>query len=181
MNEQYIDLIVAGEYWDKSYKQFEIGPVKGQWTAITSYTWLWCEHKEKIYNSIRTEFAEYVDEIVDDCLTYCMNSTFGTKEEVVWNSKWRWDNWEESLEKETVPVKETVDDDCEEEDENWEDNPYEEYTIQASRECVQTWTHTVQARSSCEAYRLVQEDTDGSTHDENDDYDNYGEISWEII
>ena len=79
------------------------------------------------------------------------------------------------------PVKETVDDDCEEEDENWEDNPYEEYTIQASRECVQTWTHTVQARSSCEAYRLVQEDVDGSTHDQNDDYDEYGDIDWEII
>ena len=78
-------------------------------------------------------------------------------------------------------VKVTADDECEEDDENWEDNPYEEYTIQASRECVQTWTHTVQARSSCEAYRLVQEDTDGSTNDENDDYDNYGEISWEII
>ena len=79
------------------------------------------------------------------------------------------------------PVKEVLTDDCEEEDENWEENEYEEYTIQASRSCVQTWTHTVQARSSCEAYRLVQEDPDGSTHDENDDYDSYGDIDFEII
>lgn len=77
-------------------------------------------------------------------------------------------------------VKETIDDDCEDE-EGWEENEYSEYTIQASRSCVQTWTHTVQARSSCEAYRLVQEDEDGSTHDQNDDFDDYGEIDYEII
>jgi len=50
-----------------------------------------------------------------------------------------------------------------------------------SRTCVQTWTHTVMARSSCEAYRKVNEDPDGSTHDENDDLDQYGEIDYEII
>jgi hypothetical protein len=72
-----------------------------------------------------------------------------------------------------------IDDDCEDE-EGWEDNEESEYTIQASRTCVQTWTHTVIARSSCEAYRKLHED-EGSTHDENDDYDQYGEIDWEII
>lgn len=77
-------------------------------------------------------------------------------------------------------VKNVVTDDCEDE-EGWEENEETEYTIQASRSCVQTWTHTVMARSSCEAYRKVQEDPDGSTHDENDDYDQYGEIDYEII
>jgi len=77
-------------------------------------------------------------------------------------------------------VKNIVTDDCEDE-EGWEDNEETEYTIQASRTCVQTWTHTVMARSSCEAYRKVQEDPDGSTHDENDDYDQYGDIDYEII
>lgn len=78
-------------------------------------------------------------------------------------------------------VKNVITDDCEEEDENWEQNEEQEYTIQASRTCVQSWTHTVMARSSCEAYKKVQDDPDGSTHDENDDYDQYGEIDWEII
>ena len=77
-------------------------------------------------------------------------------------------------------VKNVVNDDCEDE-EGWEDNEETEYTIQASRTCVQSWTHTVMARSSCEAYRKVQEDPDGSTHDENDDLDQYGEIDYEII
>lgn len=77
-------------------------------------------------------------------------------------------------------VKNVVNDDCEDE-EGWEDNEETEYTIQASRTAVQTWTHTVMARSSCEAYRKVQEDPDGSTHDENDDFDQYGEIDYEII
>jgi hypothetical protein len=79
-----------------------------------------------------------------------------------------------------VDTKVLVNDDCEDE-EGWEDNEETEYTIQASRTCVQTWTHTVMARSACEAYRLVQEDPDGSTHDENDDYNDYGNIDYEII
>ena len=87
------------------------------------------------------------------------------------------DKFERPLEK----VKEVITDDCEDEEQGWEENEYSEYTIQASRSCVQTWTHTVQARSSCEAYRLVQEDEDGSTHDQNDDYDGYGEIDYESI
>jgi hypothetical protein len=68
-------------------------------------------------------------------------------------------------------------DDCEDE-EGWEDNEEQEYTIQCSRTCVQSWTHTVMARSTCEAYRKAQE---GEGHDENDDFDNYGEIDYESI
>lgn len=66
---------------------------------------------------------------------------------------------------------------CEDE-EDWEDNEESEYTIQCSRTCVQTWTHTVMARSTCEAYRKAQE---GEGHDENDDYDDYGDIDYESI
>lgn len=67
---------------------------------------------------------------------------------------------------------------CEEEDEDWVDNEEQEYTIQCSRTCVQSWTHTVMARSTCEAYRKAQ---DGEGHDENDDFDQYGEIDYEEI
>lgn len=69
-------------------------------------------------------------------------------------------------------------DECEEEDEDWENNEESEYTIQCSRTCVQSWTHTVMARSVCEAYRKAQE---GEGHDENDDFDDYGEIDYELI
>lgn len=69
-------------------------------------------------------------------------------------------------------------DECEEEDEDWENNEEEEYTIQCSRSCVQSWTHTVMARSVCEAYRKAQE---GEGHDENDDFDDYGDIDYELI
>ena len=79
-----------------------------------------------------------------------------------------------------VDTKIMLDDECEEE-EGWEDNEEQEYTIQASRTCVETWTHTVMARSTCEGYRLGQEDGDGSTHDENNDYVDYGEIDYESI
>ncbi len=86
----------------------------------------------------------------------------------------------EAMDKFNRPVIERnlISDDCEEEDENWEENEESEYTIQCSRECVQTWTHTVMARSVCEAYRKAQE---GEGHDENDDFDQYGEIDYELI
>ena len=74
-------------------------------------------------------------------------------------------------------TKKIITDDCEDE-EGWEDNEEQEYTIQASRTCVQSWTHTVMARSVCEAYRKAQE---GEGHDENDDLDQYGEIDYEDI
>lgn len=74
-------------------------------------------------------------------------------------------------------TKETISDECEDE-EGWEDNEETEYTIQASRTCVQSWTHTVMARSVCEAYRKAK---DGEGHDENDDLDQFGEIDYEDI
>jgi hypothetical protein len=76
-----------------------------------------------------------------------------------------------------VEEKKTIDDDCEEE-EGWEDNEEQEYTIQVSRSCVETWTHTVMARTVCEAYEKAKE---GEGHDENNDYDGYGELEYESI
>lgn len=69
-------------------------------------------------------------------------------------------------------------DECEEDDEDWENNEESEYTIQCSRTAVQTWTHTVMAKSTCEAYRKAQE---GEGHDENDDFNQYGDIDYESI
>ena len=76
-----------------------------------------------------------------------------------------------------APVKTVDPNECEDE-EGWEDNEEQEYTIQCSRSCVQSWTHTVMARSTCEAYRKAQE---GEGHDENDDFDEYGDIDYESI
>jgi hypothetical protein len=77
-----------------------------------------------------------------------------------------------------VETKVLLTDECEDE-EGWEDNEEQEYTIQCSRTCVESWTHTVMARSTCEAYRKVQEDGEG--HDENNDYNDYGDIDYESI
>ena len=76
-----------------------------------------------------------------------------------------------------VDSKVLLDDECEEE-EGWEDNEEQEYTIQCSRTCVESWTHTVMARTTCEAYRKAQE---GEGHDENNDYNDYGELDYESI
>jgi hypothetical protein len=78
------------------------------------------------------------------------------------------------------PIKKIDPNECEDE-EGWEDNEEQEYTIQASRTCVQTWTHTVMARTECEAIRKIQEDDMGETHDQNDDFTDYGDIDYEGI
>ena len=75
----------------------------------------------------------------------------------------------------SVSIKNDVPD---EDDEDWENNEEKEYTIQATRECVQTWTHTVKAKSAVEAYRKAE---DGEGHDENDEFGQYGDIDWEEI
>jgi len=104
----YLTPISNGEYWNKSWRQFEIGPIKGGWTVHSSYAWLWCTHKENIYKSIRKEFAEYIDDKVDDCLTYCKNSTLGIEEDITWENKWRWDIWEEVGNREAQVLEESV-------------------------------------------------------------------------
>lgn len=89
------------------------------------------------------------------------------------------DQFERPIEKvKTIKV-----DECDEDNDDPDSMSEEdvEYTIQASRTCVQIWTHTVMARSECEAIRKIQNDDDGSTHDQNDDFTDYGEIDYESI
>jgi hypothetical protein len=130
-----------------------------------------------IYHSKETdETPEYIEIGVDGSEASSLAFKFySLKELIQFRNKLTEsiDEFKRPLEEE----KELITDDCEEE-EGWEDNEEQEYTIQASRTCVQSWTHTVMARSVCEAYRKAK---DGEGHDENDDLDQYGEIDWEDI
>jgi radical SAM superfamily enzyme YgiQ (UPF0313 family) len=106
--QRYLTPLANGEYKGKSWRQFESGPVTGGWSAYSSYTWLWTTNKDNLYRSIRTVFAEYIDEQVDDCLTYCKNSTFKLDHDIVWENKWRWDLWEEAGAKHRSIPKESI-------------------------------------------------------------------------
>lgn len=104
----YLTKISNGEYGDNSWRELNVGPITGTWSIYAALLWLWCSNKKEIYKSIRTEFANYIDERLDDCLTYCENSTFGESQDVSWESKWRWDRWEETNNPKLEPVKEPV-------------------------------------------------------------------------
>jgi hypothetical protein len=106
--QRYLTPLANGEYKDKSWRQFESGPITGGWSAYSSYTWLWTTNKDNLYRSIRNVFAEYIDEQVDDCLTYCKNSTFKLDHDIVWENKWRWDLWEEAGAKHRSIPKESI-------------------------------------------------------------------------
>jgi hypothetical protein len=74
----------------------------------SSYAYLWVANKQKIYQAIKEQFADYIDDIVEDCLLYCKNSTIVLEEDCVWENQWRWDDWEETGDKKVLPVKESV-------------------------------------------------------------------------
>lgn len=105
---EYLTPIAEGEYWNKSWRQFEVGPIKGAWTVHASYAWLWCNNRDAIYAAIEREFSEYLNDAVKDCLLYCKNSTIDVKENTVWENQWRWDNWEEEGVRTVHPVKEPI-------------------------------------------------------------------------
>ena len=50
---EYLTPLAEGKYYNKSWKQFEVGPIKGRFTVYMSYIWLWCMNKEKIYPRIQ--------------------------------------------------------------------------------------------------------------------------------
>ena len=104
----YLTPLANGEYWNKSWRQFEAGPVTGPWSIQSSYLWLWCSNIEEVYESIRTEFSDCIDDAVSDCLIYCKNSTLGVSQDITWENSWRWDNWEESATPNVFPEHSTI-------------------------------------------------------------------------
>lgn len=106
--EGYLIPMADGQYWNRSWREFEVGPVKGPWTIHYSYAWLWIDNIDEIYDSVRNNFSQYIDEMADDCLVYCKNSTLSWKEEKVWENKWRWDTWEEKGIKIDIPEKANI-------------------------------------------------------------------------
>lgn len=104
----YLVPLTEGKYWNRSWREFEVGPLKGSWTIHVSYAWLWCTHRDQIYNAIHREFKDNIDDMVNDCLLYCKNSTFNVPEDLIWENEYRWDQWEEAGDKTVLPIKEKV-------------------------------------------------------------------------
>jgi hypothetical protein len=103
----YLTPLSNGEFWNKSWRQLEVGPVKGYFTVHSAYTYLWLTNIDKIYDTLRINFSEHMDTQTDDCLTYCRNSTFGD-ETITWENEWRWDNWEETGDRTAIPEHQSV-------------------------------------------------------------------------
>lgn len=106
--DDYLNPMAEGKFWNKSWRQLEVGPIKGTWTIHPAYAWLWCNNREEIYKAIHREFNEYLDDLLLDCLIYCKNSTIDVKEDLTWENEYRWDLWEEKGDKKAHPIKEKV-------------------------------------------------------------------------
>ena len=86
------------------------------------------------------------------------------------------DTFKRPLEKE----KNIIDSDCDED--LPEDAEETEWEIKAEQPLVQSWTYTVMARSACEAIKKIEEgEEDGVTHNDDNEYYDYGDIEYEAI
>lgn len=108
VHDEYLTKIINGEYAKKPWRQFEVGPIKGAWSLHDSYLWLWCHYKKQVYNNLRQELSDIMDEMIEDCLTYCENSTVSDTDETIWINKWRWDIWEENRDYDNLPLNENI-------------------------------------------------------------------------
>lgn len=72
-----------------------------------------------------------------------------------------------------------IDSDCDEDFD--EDTEETEWEIKAEQPLTQSWTYTVMARSACEAINKIENDEDGVTHNDDNEYYDYGEIEYEAI
>lgn len=150
IKEGYLDKMANGEYWNKSWRQFETGPIKGAWTVHASYAWLWCSNIEPIYKAVRNQFSEYLDDMSNDCLVYCENSTISKEHDVVWTNKWRWDDWEENnKQKISLPVKEEIELYTKAEKINW----YDKVNLYRNR-C--TYRHNSMEKIAMKLYQMTR-------------------------
>jgi hypothetical protein len=88
----------------------------------------------------------------------------------------------DAVDKFNRPLKQTkvvIDSDCDEDlDEDTEETEWE---IKAEQPLTQSWTYTVMARSACEAIKKIENDEDGVTNNDDNEYYDYGEIEYEAI
>jgi hypothetical protein len=86
------------------------------------------------------------------------------------------DKFKRPLVSEKVIINSDCDDDLDENDEE------QEWEIKAEQPLTQSWTYTVMARSACEAIKKIEEgEEDGVTHNDDNEYYDYGDIEYEAI
>jgi hypothetical protein len=105
--EQYIDKIIAGELGYVDWRIMEAEPGFAE-NANISYLYLWAKNKEEIYQSIRDEFKDLLDEQSLDLLEYLKQTTFRLDGQSQFTSLWDWSSWEGVKDKTTEPEKRSV-------------------------------------------------------------------------
>lgn len=98
---RYLTDIVEGRAGNKDWRALEVnGKIENIFRA---YLILWEENRKELFAAIREGIVDVSDEQVLDCLDYVENSTFRNKEEIVWETKWAWAEWEELKDKKILP------------------------------------------------------------------------------
>jgi len=104
---EYLESIINGTRENLPWREFNVGPVRGDFSINEGLIYCWVSAREEIFKSLREQLLDYMDETLDDLLTYVENSTFreNPNDTIEWETKYRWDLYEERKAKEDPPVK----------------------------------------------------------------------------
>jgi hypothetical protein len=102
---KYLTDIVEGRAGNKDWRSMTVhGKDENIFRALLM---LWGENRSALFKAIREGMADLLDEQVLDCINYVENSTYRHNEELVWETKWAWGEWEEIRDKTEEPVLKT--------------------------------------------------------------------------
>lgn len=105
--DRHINKIQSGQLKHVDWRIMEAEPGFSE-NANLIYLYLWSKNKEEIFENIREEFKDYIDEQVDDCLEFLRQTTFRLEGSTTYTSKWNWSDWENTKDKTTLPKKEVM-------------------------------------------------------------------------
>lgn len=98
---KYLTDIAEGRAGNKDWRAME---VNGKYENIfRAFLILWGENRTALFNAIRNGMKDLLDEQVLDCIDYVENSTYRHEEELIWETKWAWAEWEELKDKKVLP------------------------------------------------------------------------------
>ena len=103
----YLEDIVQGRMGNRDWRVMKADDTYTD-HSYRAIMYLWNRYRMEIYQSLRIELADILDEQSLDCLMYTENSTFRDDQDCHWDNKWAWDEWETGKDKSIPPKKQQV-------------------------------------------------------------------------
>jgi hypothetical protein len=99
--DKYLSDIADGRAGNKDWRAMEVdGRIEN---IFRGYLILWEQNRDALFDAICEGMSLLLDEQVQDCIDYVKHSTFRHQQELSWETKWAWAEWEELKDKKSLP------------------------------------------------------------------------------